>query len=68
MGNILKKPQVINTEPTHNPYQHVYSPEEDEYDENKENIPPEEITIEKNKNTNDARTSNKRMHDSQNQN
>ena len=65
MGNILKKPQVINTEPSQSPYQYIYSPEEEEYDENKENIPPEEINVEKKKNTNDARTSNKRMHDSQ---
>jgi hypothetical protein len=67
MGNILKKPQIIDTEPTHYPYQNVYSPEEEkEYDENKENIPPEEIIVEKKKNTNDARTSDKRMYDSQN--
>jgi hypothetical protein len=68
MGNIFKKPQVTEKEPTHNPYKYAYSPEEEEYDENKENIPPEETNVEKKKKTNDARTSNKRMHDSQNHN
>jgi hypothetical protein len=68
MGNIFKKPQTTEKEPTHNPYKYAYSSEEEEYDENKENIPPEEDHVEKKKKTNDARTSNKRMHDSQNHN
>lgn len=67
MGNILKKPKALISEPTHSPYKFVYSPEEEEdLDENKENIPPEGVISEKKKNTNDACPPNKRTHDSQN--